>query len=265
MCSSISSCVVKFLAQTWHMMWFCLCISSSVSLPGTSADAPTVSNISPIVRFYFLHFHFYHFLVLENLLSSRNKRHSHLYGIVFHFVAFFVIVHMDEFILYSGTLYYFFFYSARPALLVQLKLLWVAAAWINPSPWSIFYCFHMAKFNGKSTELFMFSSFMCFQIVYSLNSFYKYSKRKRKSIKNGNGNILHYYKNKNLNVNRIGKANRNAKLVLTIWRMKESMSMRSLIKFLSGGGQRKDGWEGLYESSFPATDFYSRDFTDMII
>ena len=82
----------------------------------------------------------------------------------------------------------------------------------------------------------MFSSFMCFQIVYSLNSFYKYSKRKRKSIKNGNGNILHYYKNKNLNVNRIGKANRNAKLVLTIWRMKESMSMRRLIKFLSGGG-----------------------------
>ena len=120
MCSSISSCVVKFLAQTWHMMWFCLCISSSVSLPGTSADAPTVSNISPshwnptIVRFYILHFHFYHFLVLENLLSSRNKRHSHLYGIVFHFVAFFVIVHMDKFILYSGTLYYFFFYSARP-------------------------------------------------------------------------------------------------------------------------------------------------------
>ena len=207
--------------------------------------------------------HFYHFLVLENLLRSRKKRHSHLFGIVFHFVAFFVIVHMDEFILYSGTLYYFFFYSARPALLVQLKLLWVAAAWINPIPWSIFYCFHMVKFNGKSTELFMFSSFMCFQIVYSLNSFYKYSKRKRKSIKNGNGNILHYYKN--LNVNRIGKANRNAKLVLTIWRMKESMSMRSLIKFLSGAGQRKDGLEGLYESSFPATDFYSRDFTDMII
>ena len=36
------------------------------------------------------------------------------------------------------------------------------------------------------------------------------------------------YKSQNLNVDKIGKANRNFNLVLTIWRMKESMSMRSL-------------------------------------
>ena len=45
---------------------------------------------------------------------------------------------------------------------------------------------------------------------------------------------IDHYKNRNLNMDKIGKANRNVKLVLTIWRMKESM--RRLIKFLSGGG-----------------------------
>ena len=47
---------------------------------------------------------------------------------------------------------------------------------------------------------------------------------------------IDHYKNRNLNMDKIGKANRTVKLVLTIWRMKESMSMRRLIKFLSGGG-----------------------------
>ena len=50
-----------------------------------------------------------------------------------------------------------------------------------------------------------------------------------------------HYKNMNLNMDKIGKANRNVKLGLKIWRMKESMSMRRLIKFLSGGGQWEDG------------------------
>ena len=36
------------------------------------------------------------------------------------------------------------------------------------------------------------------------------------------------YKSQNLNVDKIGKANINFNRVLTNWRMKESMSMRSL-------------------------------------